>query len=244
MKKSPQLALLIPTLLLAACAADDEGDTAQGNVTLTVYGEDFIEAGIPVSEMSDGWAVEFEKFVVTVRNVQVAGVILATPASVDLAEASNGDGHEIGSLPVRNGDHTDASFSITSVEIEGSAVKDDSIKNFAWSFESPTQYENCETTTTVEEGESATFQITVHADHLFYDSLVSEEPALVFQPLADADADGDGEITQSELESSGIGAFDPGNVDIADLWAWLVAQHRTLGHVDGEGHCEASGAGD
>jgi hypothetical protein len=59
--------------------------------------------------------------------------------------------------------------------------------------------------------------------------------------MADADSNDDGEITQAELAESDIGSFDPGSEgDIDDLWSWLVAATRTLGHVDGEGHCEAA----
>ena len=46
--------------------------------------------------------------------------------------------------------------------------------------------------------------------------------------------------TSAELEAADIGSYDPGS-DAAgnNLWSWLVAQGRTLGHVDGEGHCDA-----
>ncbi len=50
-------------------------------------------------------------------------------------------------------------------------------------------------------------------------------------------------LTRAELEAAGIGAYDPGNADVDDLWAWLVAQSATLGHVDGEGHCDAAAHG-
>ena len=144
-----------------------------------------------------------------------------------------------------DGDHTGASFTITRVEVEGTATKGADTKSFSWVFDEPTRYVECETTTAVSDGGSATFQITVHADHLLYDSLVSEEPQVLFQALADADADADadGNITQAELAATDIGAYDPGSEDgVDDLWAWLVAQTRTLGHVDGEGHCRATPA--
>ena len=113
-------------------------------------------------------------------------------------------------------------------------------KNFDWVFDEEVHYTECETTTSVTEGAASTFQITVHADHYFYDSLVSEDPILVFQGLADADADADGEITRAELEAADIGGLDPGSDgSVDDLWSWLVAQNATLGHVDGEGHCDA-----
>ena len=123
-------------------------------------------------------------------------------------------------------------------------VRGDETKTFHWVFDHTTTYHGCETTTSVEDGGTSTFQITVHADHLFYDSLVSEEPDLLFGALADADEDGDGEITEEELSEADIGAYDPGSEDgIDDLWAFLNAQAKTLGHVDGEGHCHAE-AGD
>ena len=82
--------------------------------------------------------------------------------------------------------------------------------------------------------------MTVHADHLFYDSLVSEEPELRFDALAAADTDMNDQITEAELAAAGVGSYDVGNEDVDDLWSWLVAHSRTLGHVDGEGHCDAS----
>jgi hypothetical protein len=141
---------------------------------------------------------------------------------------------------VDGGEHREPSFTIARVEIEGAAEKDGVEKKFSWVFDSPTNYADCDTSTLVGASQNATLQITVHADHLFYDSLVSQEPQLLFQPLADADTDEDGVLTKAELAEADIGAYDPGNEKVNDLWSWLVAQHRTLGHVDGEGHCAAS----
>lgn len=242
MRNSLLVALLFAALLLGGCGGDDDGEKAPGTVSVRAYGESFIEDGIPADEMNDGWAVDFSRFDVTLQDVVVAGVAVADPAPVDVSAASDGEGHEVGSVTVKPGDYTAPSFTIARVEVAGSAEKDGVTKTFDWVFDAPTRYERCETTTAVASNEEATFQITLHADHFFYDSLVSEEPLLLFQPLADADADGDGELTQAELEDTDIGGLDPGNEDVNDLWAWLVAQHRTLGHVDGEGHCEASAA--
>ena len=93
------------------------------------------------------------------------------------------------------------------------------------------------------DGGYAAFQITFHPDHLLYDSLVSQEPLLLLPALADADADVGGNIPQPGPAATDIGAYDPGSEDgVDDLWAWLLAQTRTLGHVDGEGHCRATPA--
>lgn len=230
------LALLSSTSLLSACSGSDEGE---GKVQVTVYGEEFIEEGIDASEMDDGWAIEFERFEVTIAGVQVAGEELDDSVTIDISEGSDGAGHAIGEIQVPAGDHEASSFTIERVEVEGSAELDDVTKTFHWVFETPVAYSECETTTSVEEGEAATFQITVHADHLFYDSLVAEEPALLFSALAAADTDDDGEITEEELAVADIGSYDPGNEEADDLWSFLKAQSATLGHVDGEGHCHA-----
>ena len=235
-------ALLLSFLLLTACGADDDEPAPRGSIGVRAYGESFIEDGIPKDAVDDDWAIQFDRFDVRFRDIVVAGVALDDPETLDLALDSDGDGHELGTVSVAAGAHARPAFGIARVEAEGSAERDGVLKSFHWVFAAPTNYEHCETTTKVAAGETATFQITVHADHLFYDSLVSQTPQLLFQPIADADADEDGEVTQAELAARDIGGYDPGNEDIGDLWSFLLAQQRTLGHVDGEGHCEAAAA--
>lgn len=226
---------LLSTALLSCGGQND------GLLSVTAYGESFIEDGIPAAEVSDGWAVRFERFTVHLRDVVVAATPLEVTESIDLTPASDGQGHAVGSTTVPTGQYGNAQFTIERVDVTGSAEKADQTKNFSWVFEQATRYEQCETVTRVGTEDAATFQITVHADHLLFDSLVAEEPALVFEPLANADSNSDGSITRSELEAAGIGALDPGNRDdIDNLWAWLEAQVSNLGHVDGEGHCTAS----
>lgn len=227
-----------PLVSLASIACSSS--SGEGTVTVTAYGEAFIEEGVPAAEMDDAWAVEFDRFDVSIEEVSLGGETLSDIDVVDLTRASSGEGQELGTLLVPAGDHTNSSFSITRVELAGEATKGGETKSFHWVFEQSTDYDECETTTEVSAEASATFQITVHADHLFYDSLVSEEPQLLFGPLAASDANEDGEITQEELAATDIGSYDPGSEDgIDDLWTFLNAQVRTLGHVDGEGHCHA-----
>lgn len=237
MSPKPQIlpATAFAVALLSGCGGEGEGD-----VTVTVYGEEFIEVGIPADEMADGWAVDFERFVVGIEKIAVGGVEMTAPDPIDISVATGGAGHPIATAAVPVGAHSGSRYRITEVSLAGSATKDGVTKTFDWSFDEPTDYSACETTTLVEEGETATFEITVHADHFFYDSLVAEEPQVVFQALADADADADGIIARTELEASDLGAYDAGSGgDVQNLWAFLVAQSRSLGHVDGEGHCDA-----
>jgi len=232
-----KLTMFVPVcgLLLCACAA------SEGEVEVRVWGEAFIEEGIPAAEMSDGWAIQFQRFEVELRDVSIAGVTVEDPGPLDISEPSDGRGQLVGRAHVEAGDHDDAAFTIASVQIEGTAEKDGVTKSFAWTFDTPVDYSQCETSTEVPRDGVGELQITVHADHLFYDSLVSEEPALRFDPIAAADADDDGDVTMDELGAADIGAYDPGNLPIDDLWSFLAAQAQTMGHVDGEGHC-ASGA--
>lgn len=219
---------------------DDEDAKGEGNVTVTVYGEDFIEKGIPAEEMADGWSVDFDRFVVSVGDVVVGGSASPAIDPVDISVETDGEGHPVATFALPEGSHTGSAFAITRVEMSGSAMKDGVTKTFDWVFDQNTLYSACETTTQVGDGATSIFQITVHADHFFYDSLVAEEPQVVFQALADADSDNDGAITQDDLENAGLGSYDPGSAgDVDNLWTWLIAQGRTLGHVDGEGHCDS-----
>jgi hypothetical protein len=244
MSKSVFYMLGLSWLLLTACGSDGDGAATEGTGTIAVrvYGEAFIEHGIPAEEVDDGWSIVFDRFEVAVHGVRVAGAALSAEdlPRVDLAVESAGAGHELGRVEVPAGRYHQPSFTIAHVEVVGSAERRGVVKTFDWTFAEPTSYSHCETSTSVEPDGESTFQITVHADHLFYDSLVAEEPRLSFGALAAADGNGDGKLDRAELEARDIGDYDPGNEDVNDLWSWLVAQTRTLGHVDGEGHCEAA----
>lgn len=219
---------------LSACSSGGEG-----MVEVRVYGEEFIEEGIPAEDLADGWEITFSRFEVTVTDVTIDGVTLPDGTTLDISTASNGEGQELTSGLVSTGRHGGSSFIITHVEIEGEASKGEDTYTFDWVIDEPTQYDHCDTETHVTSSVPGVFQVTVHADHLFYDSLVSEEPELRFDALAAADTNGDYEITADELAATDVGSYDVGNEDIDDLWGFLVAHARTLGHVDGEGHCDA-----
>lgn len=232
----PGFRILLSSLLVLLLAC---GGSGEGVLTVSVYGEAFIEEGIPASE-TDGWSVTFERFAVVLRDVKVGDREVVVTYPIDLTKPSDGAGYTMGSGPVPSGEYTDASFTIARIELEGAATKGEETKTFNWVFDEAVHYSDCDTTTVVPDGGSATFQITIHADHLLYDSLVSETPGLVFQGIADADADGDGEITREELSVADLGAYDPGSEgDIDNLWDYLAAQAASVGHADGEGHCTA-----
>ncbi|MBK8012945.1 MAG: hypothetical protein IPK13_16515 [Deltaproteobacteria bacterium] len=226
---------------LAAVGTVACGDDDPGTLAVAAYGEAFIEEGIPSSEMGDGWSIQFEHFNIAFEDVVVAGAALSVPSSIDLTRPSSGAGQTLGTATIAEGEYTGARFTVSRVEARGTATKGADTKSFDWVFDQPTRYSDCDARTKVGAGAQATLQVTIHADHLFYDSLVSSTPQLLFQPLADADQNDDGNVTEEELAAQDIGNYDPGSEDgIDDLWTWLNALASTLGHVDGEGHCHAT----
>jgi hypothetical protein len=225
--------------LLLACAACSSA--SEGTILVNAYGEEFIEDGISAEQMSDGWAIDFAKFEVTIENFTIARSTVVTKKTIDLTTRSRGKGQELGTTLALVGEYEDASFDVVRIAVDGTATLGDAKKSFSWQFDQKTHYDECEVTTQVSENQESSFQVTIHADHLFFDSLVSDDPRMLFGPLAEADQDGDGEITSAELESRDIGSYDPGSEGgVNDLWTWLGALVRTVGHVNGEGHCEAT----
>ncbi len=88
----------------------------------------------------------------------------------------------------------------------------------------------------------ATTELTIHADHLFYDDYTANDPGLAFDVFAGADdnGDGDGVITWEEMEAVDITGLDGYESEgkAADLRAYVELLASSLGHVDGEPHCE------
>jgi hypothetical protein len=224
--------------MFAGCA------DGEGTLVVRIYGEDFVEQGIAADEMDDGWAVTFDRFDVSVDDLTVAGTSFPVAGPVDLTPASVGRGHELGRAEVAPGSHDDARFTISRVVVEGEATLDDVRKHFALTFDHAVTYSGCETSVHVEHGRETTFEVTIHADHLFFDSRAATRPGLRFQALADADTDEDGEITQAELASADLGDYDPGSDGghLQSLWDYLVALVAEIAHADGEAHCIATPA--
>lgn len=255
--------------LSAACSNDSESTAPEtGAYSITVYGEEFIEDKIPAAD-TDGWEIKFEKFLIAVDQVKAKPASATGAALFDLTKPSNGEGHllaefaqaEAGAAaPLSYRIAPNTSFSAgnvtdeadklafisagASIMVKGSASKDGVTKTFSWVFKTTTTYEDCQTVAKVQPGSTtASSQLTIHADHFFYDDLVSEEPNVAFSLVAQADADGDGEVTQAELEAQDITTqerYQVGNsTDVKNLWQFIQAQTKTLGHIDGEGHCNA-----
>jgi hypothetical protein len=141
--------------------------------------------------------------------------------------------------------------------VEATATKGDVSKHFAWGFTIGTKYERCHSEqdgkdqlgVVVTNNSETELQLTTHGDHLYYDRLqASPDPAIVtslrFQALANADTDGDGEITLEELDAAplDIRLYDPSGLKgITSQGAFVTSLARTIGHFRGEGECDISG---
>lgn len=99
---------------------------------------------------------------------------------------------------------------------------------------------------------TVTAQITVHLDHLFFDSFATDDAELRFDPVAAVAMDG--RVTLDDLAAQGNLsdlvdadgepldlAYDPGSAFDpvpGDLREYVRAAATTTGHFNGEGHCE------
>lgn len=262
------LSFLVAAVALAAagCDADDAGS---GTLKVEIWGEDFIETGIPAGEFADGWGVVFDRFLVNVGGLAVAeegrAPVIEEPGFRVFDLVAMDGPLTVVQAVVPAGAYVHASYAIApatsasvaanaapadlqrmvagglSVLVEGRATKDAQTVAFSWGFTTATTYDPCHSGGEVADGGVATVQVTIHGDHLFYDDAVSEEPSLRFADLALADADGDGTLTADEMSAYGILALDHygvGSLDIDNLWEFVSHMTSTLGHIDGEGHCE------
>jgi hypothetical protein len=102
---------------------------------------------------------------------------------------------------------TDAGISLYVI---GSATRGDVTKRFAWEFRERIGYRDCwvpdgdtkQTRLALESGGSVSVNIEMQAEALFRDQLDPAVGMLRFQPFADADTNGDDEITLDELDGT------------------------------------------
>ena len=266
---NPLLALALSAGLGLAAGCDDADATrGEGTLGVAIWGEEFIETGIPASEFADGYGVTFDSFLINVGEIAVAREgeepTLTAPAFriYDLAALTGplaitttaapaaAYGHTAYTLaPATAGSETGNATAADrqllvdhgwSLYVAGQATNGTVTITFAWGFTTQAVYDPCHSTAAVPDGGQATVQLTIHGDHLFYDDATSEEPALRFTDIAQADVDADGEVTLEELAAYDITAlpnYGVGSLDIDDLRGFLEHMVATVGHIDGEGHC-------
>jgi hypothetical protein len=268
MKTRNIIAALAALAALPALSSCDDAADGEGTLALEIWGEEYIETGIPAAEFADGWAVTFDRFLVNVGQIGVAEegaapaleepgyrvfdlVAAEGPVSISSVTAPAGTyGHTAYTVAPAGADSaagnaTEADLQLLvdggwSVFVEGSATDGTDTVTFAWGFGNQTVYDPCHSVGALADGGAVAVQLTIHGDHLFYDSAASETPELRFADIALADADGDGEVTPAELAAYDITAlpdYGVGSLDIDNLWDYIEHMTSTLGHIDGEGHC-------
>ena len=96
-----------------------------------------------------------------------------------------------------------------SLFVSGNAKKGDRTLSFAWAFRGRARYRECQTPLdgalsgglSLKQDDDVAVDVTLHAEALFAENPSDPESALRFDPIADADAlgNGDGEVTLDEL---------------------------------------------
>lgn len=245
--------------ILAGCGGS-------GTWQATTWGEEYIEEGIPAADFEDGCSATFQQFLVLIADAALVdgdgadAARFGGPLVFDLTAAGP---HPIASLDARAGHYDEARFEIApaasaaganvseavatalagsgnSVHAIGALTCGGATKSFDWAFDTTTVYRCEPEDLTLAAGGASTTEFTVHGDHFFYDHLSAEDAVVRGQALFDAGGD-DGDITLDELEQvqvAGLGYGVGPNAQVTELRAFVRELTRTLGHVDGEGHCQ------
>jgi hypothetical protein len=162
---------IVLTLALAACS-----DDGKGTAKFTTWGEAFIEEGIPADPeeggFSDGWTLQYDKFLVAFHELTV-GDTTGEPVArmtgsklVDNVKAGRKDLISFPDLPARayrqvgyqikpaladselvagaaEADRTMMVAGGFSIYVSGTATKGEVTKTFRWGFKTATQYRSC-----------------------------------------------------------------------------------------------------
>lgn len=247
----------VSLLALTACG--------KGTWTVSTWGEEYIEDAIPAADFADGCAATYDTFLVALGDVALLDGDGAEVGVVDgwqVFDLTAPGPHEVGSAEVRATHYASARFSIApasgavagnATEAQVAALGDASVRaagtltcdgvdyTFDWSFDTDTTY-NCEPEDlTIPSGGEDGTELTIHGDHLFYDGLENPDAEVRGAAIADADADADGVVTQAELDLVSVATlgYEVGQYsEVTTLGEFVSFLTRTLGHVDGEGHCQ------
>ncbi|MBL9100952.1 MAG: cytochrome c [Myxococcales bacterium] len=250
---------VLAMLLVFACAC-------QGSYEVRVFGEAFVEEGIPASAVRDGWEIRFTEFVVSIGEVSLEGderVELAGYYVFDLTRPSDGEGHLLAAIDdIQTGNYAAVRYRFeqpgevvggnataeqlerlkakgTALHVVGEATRGGERVGFDWDF-SISFGHSCKIAERVRASDGGSTQLTIHADHLLLDDL-GPNGEIAFDLIAASDVDSDGVVLPSELAQTSIlplERYQTAGVDIDDLWTYVGNLALTLGHVDGEGGCD------
>jgi len=136
-----------------------------------------------------------------------------------------------------------------SLYVEGEGTRMGATVRFRWGFTHAIGYDTCTNADdlvglAVPSGGNVDAQMTIHGDHFLYDDLQSSDARLRFDAIAGADRDADGMVTLEELamvDLTTLPSTQYGGGDMArvrNLRDFVTAVSATVGHFNGEGHCQ------
>lgn len=262
--------LLATAALLAACS-----EVGEGQVTFQAWGEEAPVEGFSSSDLADGWAVTFDRWLTAFGEPTLVsaddGSDIArddrvwvadwtrTVSPVDLTELT---------APARR---HDVAFSVmvppadaVALEgvseddvallrdngwthwIEGSATDGTDTYTFGWELQRQVRLVRCESGRDGNPGVAVPAEgnlnavLTLHADHLLWDQLGTEEADMRFGPLTQADANGDQHLSMDELAALNVSdiGYETAGIDIEDSIQAFIEFSVAIGmHLDGDGLC-------
>ncbi len=149
-----------------------------------------------------------------------------------------------------------------SLWVEGTGEKGEKLIRFRFAIPAEVTMSNCHNGRDdtdgiiVGDGRTTEVELTLHFDHLFWDDHAAEEPRLLFGPIAYA-ASSEGLVTLDDLKKQrlsdmknelGEPLVDENGASIGyvprvelpdnDLREYMLDSAMTIGHFNGEGHCE------
>ncbi|MBN1336712.1 MAG: hypothetical protein JXB39_12210 [Deltaproteobacteria bacterium] len=254
------LPLLSVPLLATGCAGE-------GTWVLETWGESYIEASIPAGDFADGCEVVYDVFLVVDTRMALLdgdGEAVAEVPEARVYDMTRTGPHAIAALDVPATHYDTVRWRIApapdtvagnattdqvalvsdlaaSVYVAGTLACGSDAVAFDWAFDTDTTYLCEPEDLTIPAGGEDGTQLTVHGDHLFYDGLENADAVVRGQAILDADADQDGRVTLEELAAMSVATlgYDVGSrSEVSDLGAFVAFLSRTLGHIDGEGHCQ------
>ena len=223
-----------------------------GELSITTYGEDFIEQGIPAADFADGGAVVFDTFLVSFADLAVDGAdgavggAVSGPVVFDVHEAGPVEVARFTELPARryeditvsvvpattaaeNGNADDEAFAAMtaagqSVFVSGTMTHDGVDKTFAWGFDTATRYVDCEL-------EDGSLGVIVPSGDVGEWQLTIHGDHLFYDDLASEEA-----VLRLQAivaaDENDDGAVDLAELDAVDLTALPADQYGTGGAGD------------
>jgi hypothetical protein len=258
---TPNVRTLLSPILLTLLIPNT--GCGSGSWEVEIWGEDYIETGIPSASFADGCSATFDQFLLSVAAVEASNGEQGTghdgPFSFDLVQPGPQSLTSLIELP--SGYYDTVSFRVAppsggkdslsaalseaaaSIHSVGTLTCPSDSVTFDWAFATDTTYVCEPDGLNIPKGGSDTTQLTIHGDHFFYNGLEDPDAAVLGEAIVAADADGDGAVSLAELDGvpvASLGYTVGSHAEVSTLASFLEVLASSLGHIDGEGHCVAT----